>query len=190
MELTAEQHKHQLRSELFYCPRGQICLKSFQMQGNPIVVRSSRKATYERDYWSTVTGVAVIADEDGSKCFQYTPFMPSPDMPAESLVWSDNGDIEFTQSEWSSTMQDLQRGFSQEYKLFDHVATRCWGMTAAPNKRHVVTCFTLHPGDQVQYATNVQQDTHLAITDEMDHAVPSVDHGQIAILVLYMLVLD
>lgn len=125
-----------------------------------------------------MTGMAVTVGKDGSQCLHYTPFMPSSSMPAQSLLRSPYGAINLTQSTWATSMQDLRRSFSEDYKLFDHVATRCWGMTAAPNRRHVATCLTLHPSDMVQYATNVQQDVYLAITDEMDHVVPTAGQGK------------
>jgi hypothetical protein len=88
-------------------------------------------------------------------------------MPAGSLKFRSNavGELE-SDTQWITTMKQHTQAFSDNHKLFGHVAARVWGLESAGDGRHVALCFTVHPSDMIEYVTNVQQNAVVVVSDE------------------------
>ena len=121
----------------------------------------------DRDTWSSISGVGVTITKDGTTILHHSPFMPSPSMPARSLLSLPNAVEELeTDAKWVTTMKQHTQAFSDNHKLFGHVAARVWGLESAGDGRHVGFCFTVHPSDMLEYVTNVQQNAVVVVSDE------------------------
>jgi hypothetical protein len=109
----------------------------------------------------------VTVTNDGTTILHHSPYMPSASMPAKSLSFRPNGieDLE-KDTQWITTMKQHTQAFSDNHKLFGHVAPRVWGLESAGDGRHVALCFTVHPSDMIEYVTNVQQNAVVVISDE------------------------
>lgn len=123
----------------------------------------------ERDTWSSISGAGVTVAKDGTTILHHSPYMPSPSMPAKSLKFLPNTVEELeSDAKWVTTMKQHTQAFSDNHKLFGHVAARVWGLESAGDGRHVATCFTVHPSDMIEYVTNVQQNAVVVVSDEAD----------------------
>jgi len=121
----------------------------------------------ERDSWSSISGAGVTLTKDGITILHHSPYMPSPYMPAKSLKFLPNAVEELdSDAKWVTTMKQHTQAFSDNHKLFGHVAARVWGLESAGDGRHVGLCFTVHPSDMLEYVTNVQQNAVVVVSDE------------------------
>jgi len=124
-------------------------------------------SSIERDSWNSISGAGVTVSKDGTTILHHSPYMPSPFMPAKSIQFLPNAVEELeTEANWVTTMKQHTQAFSDNHKLFGHVAARVWGLESAGDSRHVGICFTVHPSDMIEYVTNVQQNAVVVVSDE------------------------
>jgi len=160
-------------AELFVFPRGRTGVLYFNRQlklhsdGWTNNWKDVRGSNVNRDAWSSISGAGVTHTKDGTTILHHSPFMPSPSMPAESLKFLPQVIEELeTDAKWVATMKQHTQAFSDNHKLFGHVAARVWGLESAGDGRHVGLCFTVHPSDMLEYVTNVQQNAVVVVSDE------------------------
>lgn len=128
--------------------------------------------------WDAIGGMAFTRRTDGGETLHYAHQSSISDSGLASSDWYPGDQFHYPamikehRGKWTQQMKHYRDAFSDEHKLFDHVLVRTYGMASHVAGNTLATSFSLHPSDMIQYAINVEQDSHLVISDEMNDLPP------------------
>lgn len=130
------------------------------------------------DRWDVLGGTSFTRGPDGGESLHVAFHSSLRGSNLHTMAWpvthnsALTDEVPATDAKWMQHVKYHREEFSEEFKLYDHVLVRTYGMASHVAGNTVATSISVHPSDMIQYAISVEQSSHLLISDELDDLPP------------------
>ena len=151
-------------------------VNEFKLRNQSLEVSDADRTAYSRQRsYEPIVGIALTSGSDASETYlNYASQLSRTRSGSPSAVFIDGTEeISVRDRPWVQQLVRQKTRFAAENSLGNRVVARMSGLASSPTGYFVATCFSLHPSELIQYATDSQMESSLVISNESEWLLES-----------------